>query len=272
MLIKGGFVAVPMGLAASRQGVAFVTHDSDSTPGMANRIISKWAVKHATGMPAELYSYPENKTIYTGIPVSDDFSSVSSQQVEQLRDSHGLGNCKKVITVIGGSQGGLRLNQDFIAISKELMKDDSLGIIHIAGQAHETATKESYESFLEEAQLKRVVVRGFVKDLARYTGAADVVVSRAGANAIAELSLQKKAVILVPGKLADGHQNKNADYLEQKQAVRQVASDDPQALLQTIRELLDDPEARNQLASKLHELSKPTAAQELANLTLEQAK
>ncbi|MDQ3123317.1 MAG: glycosyltransferase, partial [bacterium] len=77
MLIKGGFVAVPIGLAASRLGIPFITHDSDSIPGLANRIVSKWASLHATGMPAELYAYAKDKIVYTGVPVSQNFKYIN---------------------------------------------------------------------------------------------------------------------------------------------------------------------------------------------------
>ncbi len=272
LLIKGGFVAVPVGLAASRLQIPYITHDSDSTPGLANRIISRWAHRHATGMPAELYSYPPELTVYTGIPVSRDFDVVSGRDKSKLRHALGIGNAKTVITVIGGSQGGKQLNDDVIASLTPLMKElDDVAVLHIAGKSHEKSVRSAYSRALGKKQQSRVVVKGFVDDLARYTGAADIVVSRASATAIAELSLQSRALIVVPGQLADGHQHKNADYLESRHAAIQVASSDSHGLGNALVRLMSNENDRLGLARQLHSLAKPHAARELAVLVIELA-
>lgn len=269
ILVKGGFVAVPMGLAAARLKIPFITHDSDSTPGLANRIISRWASWHATGMPAELYSYPSSKTTFTGIPVSSEFTEVDEAKQDDYKSEIGLGNCKQVITVIGGSQGGEQLNIDVVKISTELMKNFSgLGIVHIAGKTKQLATEEGYKKNLTDQDRQKVVVKGFVNDPAKYTGAADVIISRASATAIAEIALQKKAVIVVPGQLAGAHQDKNAKLLVGKEAALKVAHADATSLLEAVSRLLRDAELSKKLAKNLNKLAKPNAAKELAELTL----
>lgn len=273
LLIKGGFVAVPVGIAAARLGIPFITHDSDSTPGLANRLIGRWAYKHATGMPKELYTYPQEETIHTGIPVSKQFTEVSKKDLVALRQQLGLGACKAVITVIGGSQGGRQLNDDIVSVSRSLMNEmDDLGIAHIAGTAHVSSTTAAYKNTLTPDQMKQVVVKGFVDNPAVFTGAADIVVTRASATAIAELSIQKKAIIVVPGQLADSHQHKNADYLVSHDAAIQVASGDESGLKAALMSLLASPTQRTQFADNLHRLAKPHAAHDLAVLITDLAK
>jgi UDP-N-acetylglucosamine--N-acetylmuramyl-(pentapeptide) pyrophosphoryl-undecaprenol N-acetylglucosamine transferase len=68
IFIKGGFVGVPVGLMAALRGIPYVTHDSDAVPGLANRIIARWARLHAVGLPKEVYAYPPAKTVTVGVP------------------------------------------------------------------------------------------------------------------------------------------------------------------------------------------------------------
>lgn len=273
LLIKGGFVAVPMGKAAASLGIPYLTHDSDSTPGLANRLIAKNAIIHATGMPADLYPYPGAQTRYTGIPVSADFEPVNDEARAAFREQVGLSECKRVVCVIGGSQGGERLNHDFIwAMARLMQADETLGVIHIAGPAHTEKVGRIYDGELLADERRRVVVKGFVPDVYRYTGAADVVVSRASATAVAELAIQSKALVLVPGRLAGAHQDKNAAHLVDTGAALSAAFGDREGLYAAIKRLLDDAGVQASVSAHLHELAKPAAARELAELTLEVAR
>ncbi len=271
ILIKGGFVGVPVGLAAARLKVPFITHDSDSVPGLANRIISRWAKAHATGMPSQLYGYPKDKTFYTGIPVAKDFKKVDEKLRNTYKERLGLGHCKQIVTVIGGSQGGELLNKAIINISNKLINiSDDLGIIHIAGERNLAKTRSEYEAVIKEGDKKRLLVTGFVKDPYLYTGAADIVISRASATVIAELALQSKPTIVVPGHLAGGHQHKNADYLVAKKAAVQVDQSKEDELFNTLKSLLENKKLREEIAMNFSLLAKPEAAKELALLLIKQ--
>lgn len=269
VFIKGAFVSVPVGLAARRLHIPFITHDSDSVPGLANRIIARWALLHATGMPAEYYDYPKDKTVFTGTPVSTDFKPVDDELRQRYRNSLGLQGCKTVITVIGGSQGAEQLNGVMIAIIGRLMQQsDSLGVAHIVGDIHKESMLKAYRAELLADELKRVVVEGFVPDVYRYSGAADLVVSRAGANSMAELAIQGASCVVVPGQLAGGHQEKNAQLFVKSNQARLVADGDSEGLLKVIKQLLEDATERKQLADNLHSTAKPNAAEELARLLI----
>lgn len=270
MLVKGGFVGVPLGLAAARLKLPFITHDSDSVPGLANRIISRWAGLHATGMPADLYDYPKDKTVYTGVPVSAEFELVDDKQRASYRQQLGLEAWHPVITVVGGSQGGGQLNEDIVAISADLMKNyPKLAIVHVAGKAHAETVMQDYRRNLEAQDLTRLQVSGFVTDIATRQGAADVVVSRAGASQTAELAVQGLPVIFVPGRLAGSHQDKNAQFFAGKGAALVAPFGDKKALKARIKSLLDDAGMRSDISRQFNQFAKPNAAGELARTLLD---
>jgi len=270
IFIKGGFVGVPVGLAAAGLKIPFITHDSDTLPGLANRIIARWASLHATGMPAEFYDYPKNKTVYTGVPISSDFKLVTPELRAEYRKDLGLNECKVVIGVIGASQGASQLNDDFISVIGRLMQQHKdLGVTHIAGEAKLGEALNGYKKELLADEQRRVVVKGFVNDVYRYTGAADIVVSRASATVIAELAVQGIATILVPGRLAGDHQGINARHLAESGVVLQVPYGDSEGLYTALHQLLENRAELKQLASKLHDMAKPHAAADLAKLLVD---
>lgn len=274
ILIKGGFVGVPVGLAASHLGIPYITHDSDSMPGLANRLIAKWAKLHATGLPVEFYTaYPKDSMIYTGTPISKEFKKITTELRHKYRDELGLKGCKKVVTVIGGSQGAQALNEDVVAIAGRLMQTHKdLGILHISGPAHEEDIKSAYKEELLADENRRVVVRGFVPNVYLYTGAADVVVSRASATVVSELSVQGVATILVPGQLADDHQVANAVHLADTNVALHVANEDREGLFVTLNDLLSNDAKRQTLAKNIGNIGKPDAAKNLAQLIIDNFK
>ena len=254
ILIKGGYVGVPVGLAAASLKIPFITHDSDTLPGLANKIIARWAYKHATGMPIEFYDYPKGSTVYVGVPISSNFKRATPDLVKSYRKTIGLSECDSVITVIGGSQGGEQLNEDMLKIAGRLMQHyPKLGIAHIAGEANAETVLSKYKNELLSDELKRVVVRGFVSDVYNYTGSADIVVSRASATVVAELAVQGKAAILVPGRLAGDHQTANAKHLAKIGAAAHVVYGDVEGLYNKIIEMLGNETQIKSLATKLHD-------------------
>lgn len=269
ILIKGGFVAVPVGLAAAHLGIPYITHDSDSMPGLANRLIAKGAKLHATGMPTEFYSYPKDSMVYTGTPITSDFKPLTNEETAKFRKEIGLKGCKQVISVIGGSQGASQINEDMVAIAGRLMqRHQDLGIVHIVGPAHETEMQHAYSQELLADERRKVIIKGFVPDVYRYTGAADVVVSRASATVVAELAVQGIATILIPGQLAGDHQSANARHLAETNVALHVAYGDREGLYAALDDLLRNDGKRQSLAGNLAAMGKPDAASELAQLVI----
>ncbi|RTK94385.1 UDP-N-acetylglucosamine--N-acetylmuramyl-(pentapeptide) pyrophosphoryl-undecaprenol N-acetylglucosamine transferase [Candidatus Saccharibacteria bacterium] len=269
ILIKGGFVGVPVGLMAALLKIPYVTHDSDAVPGLANRIIGRWASTHAVAMPIDIYSYPPNKTVQVGVPISDAYTHVSAAQQASYKHELDLDKHNPVLMVTGGGLGAQRLNEAVARISKKLIaRHPQLHILHIAGPGKAHSLQKQYQIALGTKAIQ-VIVKEFVPDNYRYTGAADVIVARAGATTLAEFAAQGKACVVVPNQqLTGGHQLKNAQVLEDANAV--VIVDDsavqknPEILLQQIERLLKDAELRKKLGAALHKTARFDAAQALA--------
>ena len=270
---KGSFVAVPVGVATHLAKIPIVTHDSDVVPGLANRIVGRWATFHATGQPAELYSYPKSKTVYTGIPIDERLSPITGSRKRELKKQIGLPARADLLMIAGGSLGAASINDKFIKIMSRLLANyPNLHVIHIAGIANEAKVKSQYQ--LDPADASRLTILGFSNDYYKYASAADLIVSRGGATALAEFALLAKAVLLIPAEhLASGHQLANAQRLIQAGAVT-VLSDEatPDELYRCLNELLDDPGQRRALAAKLAASAQPRAAVKLAEVILQAAK
>ncbi len=275
IFVKGGFVGVPVGLAAAVLRIPYITHDSDALPGLANRIISRWAIKHAVALPKEVYAYPPSKTEVVGVPISHQFHVPTAEEYKQYRKQLGLDEYKQIVLVTGGGLGAKRVNDAVVTCSGDLLaRYPNLALVHIAGRDHETALRKHYKEHLSPQDFRRVVVRGFITNLYQYSAVADVVVTRAGASAIAELAAQAKPCVVVPNPvLAGGHQLKNAKVLQDRKAVRvvneDVLADDHLALMPPLVELLDQPARAQALAQKLHKMARPDASKHLAMLLLE---
>lgn len=278
MFVKGGFVGVPVGLSAALLRIPYITHDSDAMPGLANRIIAKWAAKHAVGLPKEFYAYPAEKTVTVGVPISAGFAPVSPEAMQEYRKDLGLEQAKQIVFIVGGGLGAQRVNNAFIAGSRELLERyPDLYVLHVVGRANYHEAEALYTQALDENARRRLVIKDFVTELYRYSGAADVVVTRAGATNIAEFAAQAKACVVVPNPLlAGGHQLKNAEAYGAQGAAVIVHDADlkqhPELLLDAITSLLDDSARREALGKALHRLARPSAANDLANLILDLAK
>ncbi len=277
IFIKGGFVGVPVGLAAAALRMPYITHDSDAVPGLANRIISRWASKHAVALPPENYRYPSNKTVMTGIPLRRDFVPVTAALKLKYRAQLKLPAKAKILFVIGGGLGAQRVNQAVAAAIPHLMREfPDLYVVHGAGRANEEDMQTIYDAKLSPAEQRRLQTYGFTVDLYLYSGAADVIITRAGATNLAEFAVQGKACVVVPSPfLTGGHQLKNADYLATQGAALVIneadLAADPNRLARQVSDLLRDTDQQQQLAHHLSGLARPNATAELAQLILDEA-
>lgn len=272
---RGGFVSVPVAFGTRLNGVPYITHDSDSIPSLANRLIAGGAAKHAVALPAELYPYPQAKTVVVGVPVNKAYQPVTNALRAEYRKQLKIPAEAKMVFLTGGGNGARVLNQALVANARYLLgtfKD--LVIVHVAGRALETETKQAYDALNLGSARKRVVIQGFVTDLYRYSGAADVVIARGGATNLAEFALQGIACILVPSKQL-GWNVKNAEVLAKENAIISLHEDQaeqPERLGRAIGELLEHDDHRQKLARKLAQYARPNATHDLAQVVLDVAK
>lgn len=273
IFLKGGFVGLPVGIVARKLGIPYIVHESDAVPGLANRILMEHATVITSGWSVK-GDGPNDNIICVGIPVAPEFREVSEAQQRNLKKDFGFDPEQPLVVVTGGSQGAQHINEAMVTILPEILKFASVGLV--AGRKHYENMVElkRYEEW-DKAKLKsNFRMWEFNSAMHELMGAADVVVSRAGATTIAELAALGKAVILVPfGRLPGAHQTKNAEKLEEMGAVTVVSDDQmvrkPAELLEAVRHLVRAPREREALAKKLHAEAKPDAAGRLAEILIE---
>lgn len=270
IFLKGGFVGLPVGLVARLFGIPYVIHESDVVPGLANRLLMKRAKVIATGM-AGLQGV-EN-TVVVGTPVAPEFKAVGVTQQKNLKKAFGFDPERPLAVVTGGSQGSLNIDNAIKEILPEMLKFTSVGLV--AGRKHyeDMVELKKYEEWDRAKLQSNFRLWEFNSAMHELMGAADVVVSRAGATTIAELAALQKAVILIPfERLPGGHQVKNAEKLRDLGAVVMIADErmqqQPGILLNEVRHLVRAPRERADLAAKLHEEARPYAAEKLAEIIL----
>lgn len=280
IFLKGGFVGLPVGIVAGFLRIPYVLHESDAVFGLTNRILMKKAAKIATGVPIEVEKYGLNlarKMEWVGIPVAPEFVPVSMSKQNSLKRDLGFSTKKKLVVITGGSQGSEHLNIVTSKILEELLEEASVGLI---------AGRKYYDKMLELKEFEKwdkakldsdFRMWNFSPKMDEILGAADLVISRAGATTIAELAALEKPVILVPfEKLPGGHQKKNAERLEKAQAAEVVLDREmelnPRLLLKKVLELLKDDKKRKNLTKNLHEISSSDAAVRMMELLITAAK
>jgi len=263
---KGGYVCLPVGMAAHVLKIPLVIHDSDAHPGLTNRILSRWATSIGTGAPLEYYHYPKSKTKYTGIPINASFKPYTKAEQWDAKREWGINPDKPLVVVTGGGLGARRLNETLLSISKKLQK--SASVILLSGVAQYEELKEKLPKNNENFQL-----HAFTSEMPQLLGAADIVITRAGATTILELVALSKPTILVPNAaLTGGHQIKNAAVYENAKAAVVLVEDDmvnrPETLLKAVNELLDNPKATQAMARRFASFAKPHAAKDMAKMIL----
>ncbi len=277
IFLKGGYVCLPVGLAARCFRIPYIIHESDAVAGLANRILMKKAKKVAFGMPlSEEIQEKHPNYICTGIPVGPEFKKVTPAKQMSYKAAFSFNPEKPLVVITGGSQGSENLNEAIRAILPELLKFTSVGLV--AGRKHyeDMIDLKRYENW-ENANLEsNFRMWEFNTTMNELMGAADVVVSRAGATTIAEMAALGKATLLVPfERLPGAHQVKNAERLKALGAASVIGDakmmEDPSLLLKEIQHLVKSPRLRADMADKLAAEAKADAAKRLAEIILEEA-
>lgn len=199
----GGYVTVPVGLAARIKGVPLTLHEQNSRPGLSNKVLARLAKKVFLGFEDAVSSFPAGKTVFTGNPVRPEIAALH----ERVRKFSGR---TARVLVTGGSQGARALNRTAAPALAALHQAGlNFSVTHQAGEADRQWVEEVYR----EACLQATVAE-FFQDMASLYAEADLVIGRAGALTLAELTAAKLPSILVPlPTAADDHQTVNASAL-----------------------------------------------------------
>lgn len=200
---KGGFVSVPVVVAAKSRHVPCVIHESDMTPGLANKICIPCAVRVCTNFPETLKHLPPEKAVLTGSPIRQELFHGDKQKGLAFC---GFDNSKPVILIIGGSLGAVAVNNAVRAILPQLL--ENFQIIHLCGKGKIDESLKDTKGYVQYEYIK--------EELSDLMAAADIMISRAGANAICEILALRKPNILIPlsAQASRGDQILNAASFE----------------------------------------------------------
>ena len=227
---KGGFVAVPVVLAAKHYRIPTIIHESDITPGLANKLCIPSAKKICCNFPETLSYLPQDKAILTGSPIREEL--LKGNRLSGLQFTH-LSPDRPVILIIGGSLGSVKINTAVRNILPRLLK--TFQIIHICGKEHLDDSLIGTPGYVQYEYVD--------KPLKHLFAAADIVISRAGANSICELLALRKPNLLIPLSAAAsrGDQILNAKSFQKQgfSAVLEEESLTDDALYQAISDLYD---------------------------------
>ena len=264
IFIKGGYVGLPVGLAAAHLGIPYVIHESDVVMGKTNKILSKRASAIAVSFPISAYQdADQNKLFFTGNPVRPEYYISADQGAKSFNEQ------KPNIMIFAGSQGAEAINRVVFENIELLTKN--FNILHIAGrQGVERARFMRHRLPIEQKRCYEP--HGFLTEemIAAYHWS-DIVVARAGMNSLSEIAALSKPAIIIPlPSSTNNHQLKNAQYLARQGAVRLLMQDQLHGVRLTneLSKLSGDPSSMNYLAATVHKFFKPEASISLAKVIL----
>jgi UDP-N-acetylglucosamine--N-acetylmuramyl-(pentapeptide) pyrophosphoryl-undecaprenol N-acetylglucosamine transferase len=268
----GGYVSIPVGFAAALRGVPLVLHEQNSVPGLANKTLSRWARAVAVTYEesAAVLAHPE-RAVLTGNPVRP---AVLSADRSSGREALSLPADALVLLVFGGSRGARHLNSAIVALRDRLLAIPGLQVLHVTGAAEAETVSEALDAAGGDGHGRWRVI-GYLDGMGSALAASDLIVARAGATSIAEITALGLPAVLVPYPFAtDDHQTKNAATMVAHGAALLVgdADLDDERFGDIVTSLLSDPSRSATMAAASRELGRPNAADAVAALAREVAR
>lgn len=254
---KGGFVSVPVVLAGKKCKVPVIIHESDMTPGLANKIAIPSATKVCCNFPETLEYLPKEKAVLSGSPIRQEL--LSGNKIAAM-DLCGFSADKPIILVIGGSLGSVAVNNAVRAALPELLK--SFQIVHLCGKGKVDESLNNTTGYRQFEYIKEEL-----RDIFAMT---DIVISRAGANAICELLALRKPNLLIPlsANASRGDQILNARSFE-RQGFSLVLEEEEvtkDTLLEAVQNLYDN---RNTFIDAMRNSGQQDSINTILNLVCE---
>jgi UDP-N-acetylglucosamine--N-acetylmuramyl-(pentapeptide) pyrophosphoryl-undecaprenol N-acetylglucosamine transferase len=271
VFVKGGFVGLPVGIAAKMLRIPLVIHESDVSPGLTNRTLGRWAKVIAVGFPEKNYhDFDPKKLFYTGNLVRTEL--LNAHRLAGLA-AFKLSPDLPVVLVTGGSLGAQAINNAILSALPELVQ--FCQIIHLTGENELPRIEFELRQHARFEHRDRYHPYAFLmSEMANALAAADLVVARAGANTIAEMAALAKPTILIPNYLMAGHQVDNARMLARLGAVRVLdeATLTQPKLVGEIQRVLGSETEQEALSKAIYQFATVDAPVKLAEAILQVGK
>ncbi len=264
----GGYVSIPLGLASVVRRVPLVLHEQNSVPGLANRFLARWAC--AVGV-----TYPDSASLLgrarrvevTGNPVRPEILAADR---DRARAALALSATDVLVLVFGGSRGARHINEALLGLRSNLAAQSFVHVMHVAGRGEVDTVRALIEEEADDpGHATRYQVVDYLDDMGSALAAADIVVARAGATSIAEITALGRAAILVPYPYAtDDHQTRNARDIMEAGGATLVTDDelDTPRFAEALETLIGDPTLRARMAAASKALGRRDAAGDLTTL------
>jgi UDP-N-acetylglucosamine--N-acetylmuramyl-(pentapeptide) pyrophosphoryl-undecaprenol N-acetylglucosamine transferase len=260
----GGYVALPVVMAAGPLGIPVVLWEGNVSPGRSARVVARTATAVAVSMPETCTHLASRGPCYvTGTPIRE----LRSLDREAARERLGLRPGERLLVIFGGSQAVRRFNAAVTAALPRLV--ERVAVVHVTGDDGYPAALADRERLPAE-QRRRYQPHAFLGEaMAEVLGAADLIVGRAGASTLAEVAVLGLPLVVVPYPHAAGHQSANAAVMVEAGAARLVADEDLDAdALLDAATILDDPVRHATMSAAARGLGRPGAADAVAELVL----
>ena len=265
----GGYVCYPVLSAAARLGIPTLVHESNALPGLTTRMLAGKVDAILVGFEESLRHYPEpGKVSVTGTPVRGEFARYTK---DSAKAELGLDPEEPLVVSVWGSLGSGHMNGIITQMLPMLRGQKRFRMIHSVGSRdHEAFCRSLQEQKLDPAE-SNVDAREYIFDMPRVMAAADLILCRAGASTLAELTYMGKPVLIVPSpNVTDNHQEKNARVLEKAGGAKVFLEGDFDAdsLLGEILRLLDSPGELESMSKAMAALSVPDATDKIVDKVL----
>lgn len=265
----GGYVTGPVLRAAARMRIPTCIHEQNAFPGVANKALAKMVDRvMLTSSEAEEYMKCKNTPVITGLPVR---RQILQADKSFARASLGIKPNEMLVLSMGGSLGAREINNAVIGMLSELYKEKDIKFIHAAGQYGGFVWDELKEKGIPFGKNTNIDLREYINDMDICLPACDLVISRAGASSISEISVLGKPSILIPSpNVAENHQFHNANTLASNGGAILIEEKDltPELLAQTVKELKDNRKRLAEISVKAAEKAKTNALSEICKIVV----
>lgn len=253
----GGFASGPLLKVASSQGIPTLIQEQNAYAGITNKWLAKDANSICVAYEGMEKFFPKQKIVVTGNPIRKDLLEVNSKREFGVKHFK-LDPTKKTLLIVGGSLGSQRINE-LIASQLSMFQAENLQVLWQCGKLY----YDRYKSL----ETKAIKVLKFISKMDMAYAAADVIISRAGAGAVSELSLVGKPVLFIPSpNVAEDHQTKNARSIEEKDAALMLKESDLDDKFQEVfKSLINDIDLQKRLSKNIITLAKPLATKAIVD-------
>lgn len=256
----GGYTAGPVVFFASLRGIPCVIHEQNVIPGVTNKILSRFAKKIFISFSESANYFPKNKVILSGNPVRPEIAKGTRREA---LEKFALSPNVPTVLSFGGSQGAMSLNNAIHYVIKTLTMSKEFQLIHVTGKNNYNKIMQSLlDDKIDLESARHIVIKPYINDMENAYAAADLIISRAGALTIAELSACGKPAILIPlPSAANRHQDFNAALMEKNGAAIVIYEKDltGEKLYKSICNIIFDKERLLKMSASSKKLARNNA-------------